>query len=183
MTGRDRNRPPARLGEVMANLVQQRHWSARLSQEAAVAAWPAVVGEELARHCVALRVRAGTLHVAVRSGTWATQLTFFRTDLVRRLKAAGCASVRDIAFRVGLPPDSTLRWPSAQRPDPLPAAAVTPEDLDVARRLRSGAGADELAQGFERWYLAAVARSRRLSQEALGGPPAPGRVADRSADP
>ena len=140
-----------------------------------MAAWPGIVGAELARHSVALWVRGGTLHVAVRSGTLATQLTFFRTDLVRRLKTAGCTSVRDIAFRVGLPADSPLRWPAVERALLPPSSPpVTAEDLDVAGRLRAQAGEDELAQGFARWYLAAVARSRRLGPGTSGGAPGHG---------
>ena len=167
----------------MHRLVQQRQWSLRLAQEAAVASWPSVVGAELARHTVALWVRGGTLHVAVRSGTWATQLTFFRTDLVRRLRALGCASLRDIVFRVGLPAESPLRWPADAPPGPRPSLPITAEDLDVARTLRAQAGQGELAEGFARWYLAAVARRRRLVPGGFAGAPAPGHAPDRRGDP
>lgn len=159
---RSRPRSAARLADLLERVTRQRKWDGRLSQEAAVAIWPEIVGEELARHCVALGVRGGTLQVAVRSGTWATQLTFFRTDLVRRLKAREITGVRDIAFRVGLPAESPLRWPPPAAPGPPLVPGPSPDDVAVARRLQSEAGEDDLAQGLARLYLAAAGRRRRL---------------------
>ena len=52
------------------------------------AAWPAVVGEAIARQAWPLRIaRDGTLHVATASATWANELAFLRDEILERLQA------------------------------------------------------------------------------------------------
>jgi hypothetical protein len=158
------------LEAILDEAVARRGWRARLQAELAVRLWPSVAGPELARHTAALRVRGRTLHVAVRSGAWATQLSFFRADLLRRLREAGADTVEDIAFRVGWPdsvPDRGDGRPEAPAAQPAPEPA--PEERATAERLRALAGDDPLAAQLARLYLAAAARRRRLA--GSGGPP------------
>jgi len=101
-------------------------------------------------------VRAGVLHVAVSGGTWATQLTFFRTELLRRVRASG-AAVRDIVFRVGLPPgEAALAATASAEESPRPASA---QELAAAAAVAQGAGA--FGPSVSRLYLAAARRQRR----------------------
>lgn len=104
-----------------------------------VDAWPSVVGPIVARHTAALRVRDGILHVAVESGPWASQLSFFTDTFLSRLRGAHLPALRGIAFHPGaLQPrqaavaapaggapqaDLTRRAPGAQRPPWIPDSA------------------------------------------------------------
>jgi hypothetical protein len=54
---------------------------------ALTAAWPAVVGDAIARHAWPLRIaRDGTLHVATASATWAHELALLSDELLERLR-------------------------------------------------------------------------------------------------
>lgn len=146
--------------ELLERVVAARGWQERLSQQRAVAVWNAVAGAELARHTVALGMQGRTLVVAVRDGTWATQLTFFCTDLLRRLQEQGVSGIRDIRFRVGFPAGVAPVW---RNPPPVSAdTGATPEDWASGRRLAERAAAGELSDALARMYVAAKARQRRL---------------------
>jgi hypothetical protein len=81
-------------------------------------AWPAVVGDVIARHAWPLRIaRDGTLHVATSSATWANELSFLGGEIVERL-------------RVELGPDAPARLKCAVGPVPESAASDPAETGD-----------------------------------------------------
>ena len=84
------------------------------------AAWPSVVGDEVARRAWPLRVaRDGTLHVATASATWANELAFLGEEIVERLRAE-------------LGPDAPARIRCAVGPVPENAApAVSHESVQI----------------------------------------------------
>jgi hypothetical protein len=54
---------------------------------ALTAAWPAIVGDAIARNAWPLRIaRDGTLHVATASATWAQELALLSEELLDRLR-------------------------------------------------------------------------------------------------
>ena len=68
---------------------------------AVTSAWPAAVGDAVARHAWPLRIsRDGTLHVAVESATWAQELSLLEGNVLEALRgqlgetAPGEAAVR-----------------------------------------------------------------------------------------
>jgi hypothetical protein len=145
----------------LARAVKARGWTGRLAQERAVELWPQVAGSELAQHTVALGVQSGILVVAVRDGNWATQLTFFRTDLLAKLRTAGVSGVRDIRFRVGFPSGLVHR---TYRRDGVSATAVATEtDWAEARNLMDERVPEPLSSQLGRLYVAAAIRRRRLT--------------------
>jgi hypothetical protein len=78
-------------------------------------AWPAVVGDAIARHAWPLRIaRDGTLHVATSSSAWANELSFLGGEIVERLRAE-------------LGPDAPTRLKCAVGPVPESAASDTAE--------------------------------------------------------
>ena len=137
--------------------MRERGWQERLRREAVLDAWPSVVGPVVARHTAALRVRDGILHVAVESGPWASQLSFFTDTFLSRLRGAHLPELRGIAFHPGaLQPRQGVAAPAGGGPQ-----------ANLARRV---AGAErppwipDSAQGevLHRVFAAADARQRRL---------------------
>lgn len=166
-SGRVRDALP--IAEVLRRAISTRGWEERVGQEVAVKLWPRIIGAELGRHTIALGVRDGLLNVAVRSGAWAAQLGFFRTELLRRLRAEGAQGIRDIAFRVGNLVDLPSQA-SGMLPGEIPhIAAALPAERLVAAALAEQSKAGELTDGFIRLYMAAASRRRRLDSGSASG--------------
>jgi predicted nucleic acid-binding Zn ribbon protein len=63
--------------------------------------WEQVVGPDVAAHARPLSLRDGVLVIGVDHPAWATQLSYLRGDLARRVEeAAGAGEVVDIQVRV-----------------------------------------------------------------------------------
>ena len=137
-----------------------RRFPAAAGMTAVVAAWPAVVGEAIARNAWPARLaRDGTLHVATSSAAWSFELTQLRGDILPRLQKA----VRDEA------PIASLRFapgrlPTADLPAPdgvLAAASVAgPEARAEAERLTSQIGDETLRNLVARAAAASLSRAR-----------------------
>lgn len=65
----------------------------KLAECRAQTAWPVAVGSTLAQHSRALRVRNGTLEVAVPAAVWRNQLMFMQREIVARLNEHAGAPV------------------------------------------------------------------------------------------
>jgi predicted nucleic acid-binding Zn ribbon protein len=123
-----------------------------------VAAWPAAVGETIARHAWPARIgRDGTLHVATDSSVWAFELGQLASVVLERLRAA----LSDDA-------PSGLRFAPGRLPEGPPAAAAQPaqprveprdEDHALARRLTAGIGDEQLRLLVARAAAASLARA------------------------
>jgi hypothetical protein len=123
-----------------------------------VAAWPELVGEQVAANAWPARLaRDGTLHVAASSSAWAFELGQLEGEILPRLqKALGEAAPRRLRFA----------------PGPLPEAPPTPSErrgappleptLEQAREARSWAAAidsEELRKTVEKAARASLARA------------------------
>jgi hypothetical protein len=114
-----------------------------------VAAWPGVVGDEVARHAWPARVaRDGTLHVNTSSSVWAFELGQLAPSIVERLRA----ELDDAA-------PTALRFAQGHLPEPAPASTgatpwVVPEAPEAAVReaaaLAAGIADEELRKRVER---------------------------------
>jgi predicted nucleic acid-binding Zn ribbon protein len=78
-------RDPQPVGASVDRLVEQRRWRNPLSIGTVIAAWPAVVGAEVASHSIPERVDDGVLVVQADSTAWATQLRLLATTITARL--------------------------------------------------------------------------------------------------
>ena len=66
------------------------------------AAWPAIVGKQVAEHSRPLEIRRETLIVATRSQAWSHQLSFMTPQVVAAIaRDAPQANVKEVRFRVG----------------------------------------------------------------------------------
>lgn len=78
-------RDPQPVGSTVDRLVEQRRWRQPLAIGSIIAAWPHIVGVEVASHSVPERVEGGVLVVQADSTAWATELRLLSTAITTRL--------------------------------------------------------------------------------------------------
>lgn len=100
MSGDERPRRPEKLGDILAELLQQAGLSERVAQAAVIQEWPRVVGAQIAAVTDALFLQQdGTLVVAVKTHGWMTELSLLEPELMRLLNDGS-----------GRPAISGIRW-------------------------------------------------------------------------
>ena len=115
----------------------------------AVTAWPAAVGDEIARNAWPARTQPdGTLVVHVRDAIWGFELTQRATEISERLP--GHPRLR---FAPGPLPDTT-----PERPPPPPAEA-SPEQAREAAAITAGIVDPDLRESVAKVIKAALART------------------------
>ena len=68
----------------------------------AVLLWDEVVDRKIQKHTRAVKLQRKALYVVVESSTWASELNFFKKELLEKINSkAGYEAVRDIRFKVG----------------------------------------------------------------------------------
>jgi|SRR5436190_11563267 len=114
-----------------------------------VAAWPAVVGEEVARNSWPARVaRDGTLHVHTSSSVWAFELGQLAPRILERLRAElGDVAPAGLRFAQGHLPEPVLATREERDRD---AQEVSPEAAEQAAELSAGIADEELRKRVER---------------------------------
>lgn len=80
-------RDPHLLGEELESFVAARGWQADIAVGAVLGRWPAIVGSEIAQHCVPVDFTEGVLTLRADSTAWATQLRLLASSLLARLAA------------------------------------------------------------------------------------------------
>ena len=124
-----------------------------------VAAWPAAVGEGIARNAWPARVgRDGTLHVAVTSSAWAFELGAHAAEILERLREAlGDDAPAALRFTPGRVPDPVSDDPA----QPLsPAPEPTDSDRAEAARLAAAIEDPELRALVARAAAASLVTAR-----------------------
>lgn len=96
MTGR--NRPPEKLGSVLAQMLERSGLAERVEQASIVPEWTSLVGTQIAAVTRPLSItREGTLFVAVTTNAWMSELSLMEPELLRILNArAGPSPIRRI---------------------------------------------------------------------------------------
>jgi hypothetical protein len=122
-------------------------------------AWPAAVGEPIARSAWPSRIaRDGTLHVATASSTWAFELVGLQERILERLREElGDEAPPSLRFAPGPVPE-----PSAPTPETAPSPAVSPtaEERTKAAALAAAIEDEELRETVARAAAASLARRR-----------------------
>lgn len=123
------------------------------------AAWPAAVGDAIARAAWPQRLaRDGTLVVATASSTWAFELGRMAPEILAKLRrdlpAAAPTGLKFVTGPVPEPPAPPSRPPAPGR------AAVSPEAAREAERLALAIGDEELRRTVARAAAASLARAR-----------------------
>jgi predicted nucleic acid-binding Zn ribbon protein len=110
-----RDPEPARVSDSLNRLVRHLGGSSTDVNTSLVQRWPDLVGPNVGANSRPVRLKNGTLTVAVADPAWATQLRFLEATLVARLQAElGADAVSTIEVRVR--PES-LRDPSGNARD------------------------------------------------------------------
>jgi Dna[CI] antecedent, DciA len=116
----------------------------------AITAWPAAVGEEIARHAWPARTQPdGTLVVHVRDAIWGFELTQRATEISERLP--GRPRLR---FTPGPLPDT------ATEPSPAPRVEASPEQAREAAEIAAEIEDPELRESVAKVIKVALARAR-----------------------
>lgn len=93
---------PPPVAEVVDRLTSTRGWQARLRGARVHTAWEQIVGEELARHVVPVRLAGGVLVVRAESPAWATQVRYLTRQLLERAnEVLGEGEVRTVTVQAG----------------------------------------------------------------------------------
>ncbi|MEW6682408.1 MAG: DciA family protein [Nitrospirota bacterium] len=132
--------------------------TAKLDEHRLIAAWPRIVGPQIAAHAAPQEVRGKTLWVVVDSSTWLHQLTLLKPLLLAKLGPhVGKAVVRDVRFVIGevSAPADTGAAP------PLSAAPLTPEDEAAVDQAVSALPDADLRESLARLLRRAAAKPRR----------------------
>ena len=101
----NRKKKPARLGEVLSDLLASTPLGERLAEAVVVPEWAERVGPGIAAVTTPLRVSHGVLIVAVRSSPWLMELRLMEREILERLnrdRARG--RIRGIRFVMANPP-------------------------------------------------------------------------------
>jgi predicted nucleic acid-binding Zn ribbon protein len=73
------------VGAALSRLVAERGWQESVAVGGVIGRWDAVVGAEIAAHCVPETFEDGVLTVRADSTAWATQVRLLSGGLLRRL--------------------------------------------------------------------------------------------------
>jgi hypothetical protein len=118
-------------------------------------AWPAAVGEQIARNAWPARIaRDGTLHVHTSSSTWAFELEQLAADIRRQLGALAPPKLR---FAPGPLPEPETRL-LERAPDGMPQPSA--EDRGMAAELTAEIEDEKLRKLVARAAAASLAKAR-----------------------
>jgi len=146
-----------RLGDSLAK--ELRRFGATGSMPAIVAAWPAAVGEEVARNAWPARIsRDGVLHVNTSSSAWAFELTQLAPVVLAQLRGdlAGDAP-KGLRFAPGHLPEPSVPDAAQARPKP---AEPSPETVAQARELAASISDEELRDRVAKAAAMSLATAR-----------------------
>jgi len=100
----ERSGEPESIGSLLGRLQGEGTLEAGMRLGRLGRAWPAVVGERLAKECMPAALQHRTLIVKATSAAWAVQLRFLSTEICARAnEALGGSHVRDVRVVVEPP--------------------------------------------------------------------------------
>jgi hypothetical protein len=143
---------PVRIGDLLgASLPREPGGQGALV--AIVRAWPAAVGDAVARHAWPARMRGQELIAHAESSVWVTELQLLAEMIAARLREAAGGSVPSaVRFQVGPVPERGA-------PAAPPAAPVTEAARQQAATIASAIRDDALRTSVERAIAGALARA------------------------
>jgi hypothetical protein len=145
-------REPERIGGAVRRQLARFGDAGRLGE--VVEAWPAAVGDLVARNAWPARIsRDGTLVVNTKDAVWAFELGHRSAEILGRLDK----QLKAARFVPGPIPEATLEETAAAAAR-TPARA-TPEQLERAAELAAGIGDEELRERVAKAAAASLART------------------------
>ncbi len=129
---------------------------------AVTSAWPAAVGETVARQAWPLRIgRDGTLHIATSSSTWAFELDRLAPEILGRLEARLGADRTPAKLRFAVGPVPEPGTPAEDAPTTSSSMPIpTPEEVVAAERAAAVIDDPELRELVARAARASLAKAR-----------------------
>jgi hypothetical protein len=123
-----------------------------------VAAWPDLVGEQIARNAWPARLaRDGTLHVATSSSAWAFELAQLAPEVLGRMRAAvGTAAPASLRFAPGRLPTPPLPSAGGAQKD---VREPTPEQVSQAAELAARIEDENLREVVAKTAAQSLARA------------------------
>jgi hypothetical protein len=125
-----KSKEPDSVQSLALDLFRERKKLPHLALSALQTHWGDVVGAGLAARTRPLRLARGVLWVAAPDASWAYQLQFMKTDLLRSVRAyLGSDAVADLRFKEAPSVDAAAPEPSSAPPPGLaagPAGGPTP---------------------------------------------------------
>ncbi|MEL7368773.1 MAG: DUF721 domain-containing protein [Myxococcota bacterium] len=129
-----RSRKPVAVGDILARLLDEATGTSEVSPRRGASGVSRVltafgrIGPPVTDHADAVHFRRGVLTLQVHESAWLTELTFLRTELIRRInKMLGGEPVREVRLRLG-----NRRKPSP--PPPPPPRPLTDEENETVTR-------------------------------------------------
>ena len=134
-SSKDRRRggPPRPLATLLSRMLKRSGLGRGFGAAGILTDWPAIVGAEMARHCLPEKLvhgrgmESGTLHLRV-AGAWATELQHLEPIILERIN--GYFGYRAVAG---------LRVSQGPVPEPAPHTLPEPRPLDAAAERRLAA--------------------------------------------
>jgi hypothetical protein len=134
--------------------------TAKLDEHRLIAAWPRIVGAQIAAHTTPRDVRGKTLWIVVDSSTWLHQLTLLKPLLLAKIGPhTGKAEVRDVRFVIG-DVSQSVDAPAARPPT---ARLLPPEDEAAVDHAVSALSDAEVRESLRRLLRKAAADPSRKS--------------------
>ena len=78
-------RDPELLGSALDKLVTESGWEQESAMAQLLNSWPAIVGPEIADHCIPAGFDEGTLRLTAESTAWATQLRLLQSQIMAKI--------------------------------------------------------------------------------------------------
>lgn len=104
------------LGEILETLTARASFSAKLAEKLAILLWPRVADERISAHTQAMFVKGGILWVSPSSSSWATELSFHKKELIKKinqkLKKPVIKDIRTLSPSTFTPPEAPKDEPS-----------------------------------------------------------------------
>ena len=83
---RERLTDPGKLGEILAELIEDKDWRNGLAEGSLLTKWGDVVGSEISQNSEPITLLDGRLTIRAKSSAWATQLRLLSPELLRRIQ-------------------------------------------------------------------------------------------------
>jgi predicted nucleic acid-binding Zn ribbon protein len=80
-----KTKPPKLLSEFLPDLLDELKLSDKIIEQKAILLWQRAVGKEIKKHTKPYNIEEGVLVVLVDNSAWMNELTFLRTDIIKKL--------------------------------------------------------------------------------------------------
>jgi predicted nucleic acid-binding Zn ribbon protein len=124
------------VGDLVGNQLHTLQIARKIKEHTAPLIWADVVGAQVAGATQVLGIDGGVLRVSTKSSVWASELNFYKADIVRRLNGrlgapAGDPYIRDILFQNrGIRPiEEVVETPAGPSYDELESIPLSPTEL------------------------------------------------------